>query len=69
MLGLTTFQLVLLFIITLFFLVGVVGRICTCIEQCAQAKCMKEIYKNNPGLSVGDIVKFANEVKNNGKTS
>lgn len=65
MFGLTPFQLTILFIVTLFFVSGMIGRICMCIEKCAEARCMEQIYKNNPGMNVGDISKMAKEVRNN----
>lgn len=65
MFGYNSFELALLTLVVTFCVFTILGRICQCIETCAEASCMKQIYKNNPDLKVGDIAKIAKEVNAN----
>lgn len=58
MLGLTTFQLVVLTIIILFFVVGIIGRICNCIEHCATARAFGKLHEHGLNVKLEDMEKL-----------
>ena len=69
MFGYSSFEIGLLAVIVSFCIYTILGRICSCIETCAQANCMKKIYTENPNIKPGDISKTLKEINSNGSTS
>ena len=59
----SSFEIGVLIFVIAFCIYTVLGRICTCIETCAQAKCMEKIYTQNPNIKPGDISKTLKEIQ------